>query len=77
MWKRIPQNITSSNPEIAAVWAVGQNLWKKDLSGTYQALGAYNWTEPVANIVRALEGKCCLLFTLKNNIFVLKMLNNE
>lgn len=36
---------------------MGQKLWKKDLPGTYQALAAYNWTEPVANIIRALEGK--------------------
>ncbi|KAI8427957.1 hypothetical protein MSG28_002274 [Choristoneura fumiferana] len=43
------------NPEIAAIWAVGQKLWKKDLAGTYQALATYNWTEPVANITRALE----------------------
>ncbi|KAJ0181900.1 hypothetical protein K1T71_002622 [Dendrolimus kikuchii] len=57
LWKRIPQNITSSNPEITAIWAVGQKLWKKDLAGTYQALAAYNWTEPVANIIRALEEK--------------------
>lgn len=58
LWKRIPPSITSSNPEIAAIWAVGQKLWKKDLAGTYQALAAYNWTEPVANIIRALEGNC-------------------
>ncbi|XP_061707242.1 COP9 signalosome complex subunit 8 [Cydia pomonella] len=55
LWKRIPQSITSSNPEITAIWAVGQKLWKKDLAGTYQALASYNWTEPVANIIRALE----------------------
>ncbi|XP_073941858.1 COP9 signalosome subunit 8 [Choristoneura fumiferana] len=55
LWKRIPPSITSSNPEIAAIWAVGQKLWKKDLAGTYQALATYNWTEPVANITRALE----------------------
>ncbi|XP_068621468.1 COP9 signalosome complex subunit 8 [Battus philenor] len=55
LWKRIPQNIVSSNPEIAAIWVIGQKLWKKDLAGTYQALTAYNWTEPIANIIRALE----------------------
>ncbi|KAM3964633.1 COP9 signalosome subunit 8 isoform 1-T1 [Aphomia sociella] len=57
LWKRIPQNITSSNPEIAAIWAISQMLWKKDLPGTYQALAAYDWTEPVANIIRSLEEK--------------------
>ncbi|CAH2104561.1 unnamed protein product [Euphydryas editha] len=57
LWKRIPQNITSSNPEIMAIWAVGQKLWKKDLAATYHALAAYTWTEPVANIIRALEEK--------------------
>ncbi|GBP49016.1 COP9 signalosome complex subunit 8 [Eumeta japonica] len=55
LWKRIPQSITSSNPEIGAIWAVGQKLWKKDLAGTYVALSRYNWTEPVLNIMRALE----------------------
>lgn len=57
LWKRIPQNITASNPEIPAIWLVGQKLWKKDLPGTYQALAAFNWTEPIANIIRALEEK--------------------
>ncbi|VVD01780.1 unnamed protein product [Leptidea sinapis] len=51
----IPQNITSSNPEISAIWAVGQKLWKKDLPRMYQALAAYHWVEPVATIMRALE----------------------
>ncbi|XP_013168147.1 PREDICTED: COP9 signalosome complex subunit 8 [Papilio xuthus] len=55
LWKRIPPNIISSNPEIAAIWTVGQKLWKKDLAGTYQALAIYNWTEPISNIIRALE----------------------
>ncbi|XP_050670237.1 COP9 signalosome complex subunit 8 [Leptidea sinapis] len=55
LWKRIPQNITSSNPEISAIWAVGQKLWKKDLPRMYQALAAYHWVEPVATIMRALE----------------------
>ncbi|XP_013188845.1 COP9 signalosome complex subunit 8 [Amyelois transitella] len=57
LWKRIPPNILSSNPEIPAIWAVGQKLWKKDLAGTYQALAAFTWTEPVSNIIRALEEK--------------------
>ncbi|CAK1603068.1 unnamed protein product [Parnassius mnemosyne] len=57
LWKRIPQNITSSNPEIAAIWAIGQKLWKKDLAGTYQTIAAYTWTEPIANIIKALEEK--------------------
>lgn len=46
----------SSSPEIVAIWAIGQKLWKKDLPGTYEALAAYSWTEPVSNIIRALEG---------------------
>ncbi|XP_034829023.1 COP9 signalosome complex subunit 8 [Maniola hyperantus] len=57
LWKRIPQTITSSNPELTAIWAVGQKLWKKNLGATYLALAAYTWTEPVANIIRALEEK--------------------
>lgn len=55
LWKRIPQNVMSSSPEIVAIWAIGQKLWKKDLPGTYEALAAYSWTEPVSNIIRALE----------------------
>ncbi|XP_041976601.1 COP9 signalosome complex subunit 8 [Aricia agestis] len=57
LWKRIPQNVSTSNPEIAAIWAIGQKLWKKDFPGTYQALKGYNWTEPVAPIIEALEEK--------------------
>ncbi|CAK1549973.1 unnamed protein product [Leptosia nina] len=55
LWKRIPQTISASNPELAAIWAVGQKLWKKDLPRTYQALAAYHWIDPVATIMRALE----------------------
>ncbi|XP_022124509.1 COP9 signalosome complex subunit 8 [Pieris rapae] len=55
LWKRIPQNITTSNPEIAAIWAVGRKLWKKDLPRVFQTLAAYHWEEPVATIMRALE----------------------
>lgn len=55
LWKRIPRNITVSNPEILAVWSVGQKLWKKDLPATYLALGAYNWSEVVSEIMTDLR----------------------
>lgn len=58
----------TSNPDISAVWAVGQKLWKKDLAGTYQALAAYNWVEPVAAIIRALEGIVFPKYSLSNLI---------
>lgn len=57
LWKRIPNNIVSSNPEITAIWAVGQKLWKKDLPGTYIALSAFNWSEHVSNIIAELRGQ--------------------
>lgn len=56
LWKRIPQSVENANPELFAIWSVGQKMWKRDLPGTYQSLAAYSWSEPVAKIMTPLEG---------------------
>lgn len=67
LWKRIPLSVQSSNPELFSIWGVGQKMWKRDLPGTYQALAATVWTDPVADIMKSLEGTflihiCFLVF---------------
>ncbi|XP_058478201.1 COP9 signalosome complex subunit 8 isoform X2 [Solea solea] len=56
LWKRIPQAIKSANPELAAIWAVGQRIWQRDFPGIYTAIAAYQWTENILPVMEALQG---------------------
>lgn len=55
LWKRIPQAIKTANPELAAVWTVGQHIWQRDFPGIYTAIAAYQWTESIGPIMEALQ----------------------
>ncbi|GLD51471.1 COP9 signalosome complex subunit 8 isoform X2 [Lates japonicus] len=56
LWKRIPQAIKSANPELTAIWAVGQRIWQRDFPGIYTAIAAYQWTENILPVMEALRG---------------------
>ncbi|BFZ15442.1 hypothetical protein BsWGS_18480 [Bradybaena similaris] len=53
LWKRIPQSIKQSNPELANIWLVGQKMWLKDYSGIYEA-SQKEWSEDVKQILLAV-----------------------
>lgn len=46
-----------ANPELTAVWAVGQRIWQRDFPGIYTAIAAYQWTETILPVMEALRGK--------------------
>ncbi|XP_071400342.1 E3 ubiquitin-protein ligase TRIM63 isoform X1 [Centroberyx affinis] len=55
LWKRIPQAIKAANPELTAVWAVGQRIWQRDFPGIYTAIAAYQWSENILPVMEALR----------------------
>ncbi|XP_041936573.1 COP9 signalosome complex subunit 8 isoform X1 [Sardina pilchardus] len=58
LWKRIPQAIKTdlqANPELAAVWTVGQHIWQRDFPGIYTAIAAFQWSESIGPIMEALQ----------------------
>lgn len=55
LWKRIPQAIKTANPELTAVWAVGQRIWQRDFPGIYTAIAAHQWTENILPVMEALR----------------------
>ncbi|XP_050975570.1 COP9 signalosome complex subunit 8 isoform X2 [Labeo rohita] len=55
LWKRIPQAIKAANPELAAIWAVGQRIWQRDFPGIYTAIAAYQWSENILPVMEALR----------------------
>uniref|UniRef100_A0A8C1XNT4 COP9 signalosome complex subunit 8 n=1 Tax=Cyprinus carpio TaxID=7962 RepID=A0A8C1XNT4_CYPCA len=55
LWKRIPQAIKTANPELAAIWAVGQRIWQRDFPGIYTAIDAYQWSESILPVMEALR----------------------
>ncbi|CAG9814068.1 unnamed protein product [Phaedon cochleariae] len=55
LWKRIPPNIKSSNPELGHIWAVGQAMWNRDFSAIYRALNAVTWSESIAEIMKLVQ----------------------
>ena len=45
-----------ANPELTAVWAVGQRIWQRDFPGIYTAIAAHQWTENILPVMEALRG---------------------
>lgn len=56
LWKRIPPDIKNATPELGHIWAVGQNMWKRDYAGIYKALNAVTWSDTVADIMKEVQG---------------------
>uniref|UniRef100_A0A670HU03 COP9 signalosome subunit 8 n=1 Tax=Podarcis muralis TaxID=64176 RepID=A0A670HU03_PODMU len=56
LWKRIPPAIKSANPELGAIWSVGQRIWQRDFPGIYTTIGAHQWSESIQPIMEALRG---------------------
>ena len=45
-----------ANPELTAVWAVGQRIWQRDFPGIYTAIAALQWSENILPVMEALRG---------------------
>ncbi|XP_018322475.1 COP9 signalosome complex subunit 8 [Agrilus planipennis] len=55
LWKRIPASVKTAAPELASIWAVGQQMWKRDFPAIYNALNSVTWSENVADIMREVQ----------------------
>ncbi|KAJ8958872.1 hypothetical protein NQ318_019639 [Aromia moschata] len=55
LWKRIPQSVKASTPELANIWAVGQHMWKRDFPAIYKALEAVTWSDTVGPIMKQVQ----------------------
>lgn len=45
-----------ANPELTAIWVVGQHIWQRDFPGIYTAIAAYQWSENILPVMEALRG---------------------
>ena len=45
-----------ANPELAAMWAVGQRIWQRDFPGVYTAIAAFQWSENILPVMESLRG---------------------
>jgi COP9 signalosome complex subunit 8 len=58
LWRRIPENVKASNPELGAIWKIGQSMWVRNFAGVHAALAEREtWSEPVTSIMEALKGE--------------------
>ncbi|KAG9444223.1 hypothetical protein H6P81_015563 [Aristolochia fimbriata] len=57
LWKSIPLLIKENQPEIVAVWKIGQRLWTRDYAGVHEAVRGFNWSSDVLNFVVAFSEK--------------------
>ncbi|CAM6034139.1 unnamed protein product [Sphagnum compactum] len=54
VWKRTPDAVKQSNPELVAAWKIVQCMWMHDHAGVYAALRAYGWASDVQQVVAAV-----------------------
>ncbi|XP_073156355.1 COP9 signalosome complex subunit 8 [Henckelia pumila] len=55
LWKMIPLAVRDSQPEVSAVWKIGQRLWSRDLVGVHEAIREFNWSPDTQSIVAAFS----------------------
>eukprot|EP00249_Psilotum_nudum_P015079 c25155_g2_i1 orf=259-867(-) len=75
LWKRIPTSVKQSQPELVAVWKIGQCMWMHDYAGVHEALRGYNWGQDIQPLVAAVaedysKRMCKLLSTAYSTISV-------
>lgn len=56
LWKRIPQNVKSSNVELDKIYTVFNHLWHNNISGFFKAIN-HEWSNNVAELMFELKGK--------------------
>ncbi|XP_078260713.1 COP9 signalosome complex subunit 8 [Rhinoraja longicauda] len=55
LWKRIPQAIKTANPELGAIWSVGQCVWQRDFPGIYTVISSHQWSDTIQPIMEELR----------------------
>ena len=52
----MPLAIKENQPEVVAVWKIGQKLWTREYAAVYEALRSFNWTPQIQPLVAAFSG---------------------
>ncbi|KAL7125093.1 hypothetical protein ABFS83_14G092400 [Erythranthe nasuta] len=55
LWKKIPVAVKESQPELQAVWEIGQRVWMKDYGGVHEAIREFSWSAQTQGIVAAFS----------------------
>lgn len=55
LWKSIPSSIKESQPEVTAVWKIGQRLWLRDYAGVHEAIRGFDWSQDLQGLVSAFS----------------------
>ncbi|XP_073277261.1 COP9 signalosome complex subunit 8 [Primulina huaijiensis] len=55
LWKMIPLAVKDSQPEVSAVWKIGQRLWARDHVGVHEAIREFNWSPDTQSVVAAFS----------------------
>lgn len=55
LWKRIPDSVKESSPEIVAIWDVGMVLIKRELPDVYAAVDFVEWAPHLKNIMACIK----------------------
>ncbi|XP_057516701.1 COP9 signalosome complex subunit 8 [Amaranthus tricolor] len=55
LWKSMPLAIKENQPEVVAVWKIGQKLWTREYAAVYEALRSFNWTPQIQPLVAAFS----------------------
>ncbi|KAF9602890.1 hypothetical protein IFM89_032630 [Coptis chinensis] len=50
LWKTIPPVVKDNQPEVAAAWKIGQELWVRNYAGVHEAIRGFNWTSEVKEL---------------------------
>lgn len=53
LWRRIPKKVKESDPELNAIWVIGQNVWNRKYADIYLSAQAYNWSPGTVLFVQA------------------------
>lgn len=53
LWRRIPKKVKETDPELNAIWALGQNVWNRKYSDIYRSAQGHNWSPGTVLFVQA------------------------
>ncbi|MED6119538.1 COP9 signalosome complex subunit 8 [Stylosanthes scabra] len=55
LWKSIPSSVKESQPEVTAVWKIGQRLWLRDYAGVHEVTRGFDWSQDLQGLVAAFS----------------------
>ncbi|OAY39914.1 COP9 signalosome complex subunit 8 [Manihot esculenta] len=55
LWKSIPSAVKENQPEVVAVWRIGQKLWTRDYAGVHEAIRSFDWSQETRALVAAFS----------------------